>query len=96
MGVLVVKRVRSQVWWCLALAAAAAAEIWGEGVGEAGRWAYLDPGAGSFLVQALVATIAGVAVATRAYWTRIKAFFGRGSSGEGDAPVTPNTRGDDE
>ncbi len=38
--------------------------------------AYLDPGAGSFVIQAVVATLAGVAVAIRAYWSRIKGFFG--------------------
>ncbi len=48
------------------------------------RVAYIDPGAGSFIVQALVATAAGVAVATRAYWSRIKAFLGATSSSSGD------------
>lgn len=39
-------------------------------------WAYLDPGAGSFILQAIVAGIAGAAVAVSAYWRRIKRFFG--------------------
>ncbi len=38
--------------------------------------AYIDPGTGSFLVQALVAAVAGIAVTTRMYWHKIKAFFG--------------------
>jgi hypothetical protein len=39
--------------------------------------AYIDPGAGSFLVQALVAAAAGLAVASRHYWSQIRGFFGR-------------------
>ena len=41
------------------------------------KLAYIDPGSGSFLVQALVATAAGLAVAGRRYWTEIKAFLAR-------------------
>lgn len=42
---------------------------------------YVDPGAGSFILQALVAMIAGAIVALNAYWTRIKKFF-RGTRSE--------------
>ena len=38
--------------------------------------AYIDPGTGSFLVQALVAAIAGIAVTPRMYWQKISAFLG--------------------
>jgi hypothetical protein len=51
--------------------------------------AYVDPGAGSFILQALVASIAGAAVALSAYWRRIKRFLGIGSGGDhenGDRP----------
>ena len=52
--------------------------------------AYIDPGSGSFLVQARVATAAGLAVVVRRYWTSIKAVFGRTSedsdSEPGDSP----------
>lgn len=41
-----------------------------------GRFAYVDPGAGSFILQAVVATLAGVVVAANAYWSKIKAFLG--------------------
>jgi hypothetical protein len=41
------------------------------------RLAYLDPGTGSMILQAVVATLAGTAVAVSAYWKRIKAFFSR-------------------
>jgi hypothetical protein len=50
--------------------------------------AYIDPGTGSVLVQALIAAIAGIAVTTRLYWERIKVFLGLASpTDEGrDAP----------
>jgi hypothetical protein len=41
------------------------------------RLAYIDPGTGSFVVQALVAAAAGIAVTLKLYWTRIKGLFGR-------------------
>ena len=44
--------------------------------------AYIDPGTGSFLVQALVAAVAGIAVTSRAYWGKIRVFFGGTPSNE--------------
>jgi hypothetical protein len=38
--------------------------------------AYLDPGSGSFLIQAVIASIAGAAVTLRLYWGKIKSFLG--------------------
>jgi hypothetical protein len=38
--------------------------------------AYIDPGTGSFILQALVATFAGVAVTMSVYRKKIKRFFG--------------------
>lgn len=38
-------------------------------------FAYLDPGSGSMLLQLLLGGIAGVAVAGKMYWHRIKARF---------------------
>jgi hypothetical protein len=38
--------------------------------------AYLDPGSGSFMVQALIAALAGIGVAGRRYWTQIKTWLG--------------------
>lgn len=40
------------------------------------RLAYIDPGTGSFVVQALVAAAAGIAVALKVYWQRLKGLFG--------------------
>jgi hypothetical protein len=37
--------------------------------------AYLDPGAGSMLLQALAGGIAGIAVVGRLYWGRLKRVF---------------------
>jgi hypothetical protein len=34
--------------------------------------AYLDPGAGSLILQALAGGIAGIAVVGRLYWARVK------------------------
>ncbi len=64
----------------LALPAAAAAEA---GAG-APRLAYVDPGSGSFLLQAVVATLAGAVVIANSYWRRISRFLGRSSAAPGD------------
>ena len=37
--------------------------------------AYLDPGTGSIILQAIVGTIAGGLVVIKLYWYRIKNFF---------------------
>lgn len=36
---------------------------------------YLDPGSGSFLLQLLIAGLAGLGIAIAAQWARIKRFF---------------------
>ena len=41
--------------------------------------AYVDPGAGSFILQALVAAMAGIIVTVSVYWRKIKGFLGFGS-----------------
>ena len=38
--------------------------------------AYIDPGSGSFFVQMLLAGLLGAGMAIKAYWSRIKSFFG--------------------
>ena len=48
------------------------------------RLAYLDPGAGSFIVQLLIAALAGVAVAGRLYWTKLKRLLGMSSVDDDD------------
>lgn len=39
--------------------------------------AYIDPGSGSFIVQALVAAVLGAALLARTFWSQIKALFTR-------------------
>ena len=56
--------------------------------------AYLDPGTGSFLIQAVVAVLAGVAVALRTYWSRVKSFLGL-SSPDGEEAGAEAPSGDD-
>jgi hypothetical protein len=38
--------------------------------------AYIDPGAGSFVLQAIVAALAGVALALRGYWKKLRSRLG--------------------
>ena len=38
---------------------------------------YLDPGAGRFSIQILIALVVGVSVAIKAYWGHISEFFAR-------------------
>ena len=59
---------------------------------------YIDPGTGSFLVQALVAAVAGIAVTSRMYWSKIKGFFGLASEPDDDgvAPRDPTASRDDD
>ena len=57
--------------------------------------AYIDPGTGSFVLQALVATFAGAAVAVNLHWKRIKRFFARSQGGEKrDDPRDPSATED--
>ena len=44
--------------------------------------AYIDPGSGSFILQALIAALAGALVAVNIYWQKIKRFFGLSSDGD--------------
>ena len=41
-----------------------------------GLFAYLDPGSGSMIVQAIVGGVAAVAVAGKFYWRRFLGFIG--------------------
>ena len=39
--------------------------------------AYLDPASGTFIIQVVVAAMAAAAVTLRAFWSKLKSFFGR-------------------
>ena len=38
-------------------------------------YAYIDPGTGSFIVQAMIAGLLGILVSLKMYWARIKVIF---------------------
>jgi hypothetical protein len=38
---------------------------------------YLDPGSGSFLIQLLIAAIAGLGIAVGANWSKLKRLIGK-------------------
>jgi hypothetical protein len=38
---------------------------------------YLDPGSGSFLIQLLIAAVAGASIAIGANWSKIKRLLGK-------------------
>ncbi|RJX30585.1 MAG: hypothetical protein C4525_12410 [Desulfarculus sp.] len=40
-------------------------------------WAYLDPGAGSYALQIIIASLLGGAFFLRTQWRRLKSFFQR-------------------
>lgn len=61
-------RPKGTLLWCLALIATLAA--------HRPAFAYLDPGTGSILLQALLGGVAGGLVILKLYWTRIKELFG--------------------
>ena len=52
---------------------------------------YLDPGSGSFLIQLLIAGIAGAGLAIAVSWARIKHFFNRKKTA-----ATPETDDDED
>jgi len=79
----------------LAIAVAAGAASAAGGAAAGPRLAYLDPGAGSFILQALVAMLAGAVVAINVYWTKIKSLFGfsRADKDDQDAPRATESDG---
>jgi len=40
-------------------------------------YAYLDPGSGSIVIQFLIGALAGIGIALKVYWHRIKEKFSR-------------------
>jgi hypothetical protein len=68
-----------------ALALAIAVQLVGAGEAQA----YIDPGTGSFIFQALVAMVVGVGFTLKLYWNRLKGLFGRRSALPADASPPP-------
>jgi hypothetical protein len=63
----------------------ALAVLWLLVMSERQLFAYVDPGSGSMLLQLLLGGVAGVAVAIRMYWHRVRSFFGSRSDNPPDA-----------
>ena len=63
-------------------------------VTAASLFQYIDPGAGSLLLQLLLGGLAGAAVIANIYWRKLRGWFGRGNSGERapDSPVAGENR----
>ena len=57
--------------------------------------AYIDPGAGSFVFQALVASVAGAAVLLKTYWKRLRVLFGASRRDDGDSTAGPPPNADE-
>lgn len=60
----------------------------------ANAYAYLDPGTGSMVLQALLAGVAGLVVLVKMYWHRFTAFFRRSErplSEQMEKTVYPNS-----
>jgi hypothetical protein len=45
---------------------------------ETDAFAYLDPGTGSIILQALIAGVAGSLFVVKAYWYKLRSFLGIG------------------
>jgi hypothetical protein len=82
---------RTAAWSGVGLLVAAFAPVTALAVGEPieVRVAYLDPGTGSLIIQAVVAVLAGAAVAITSYWQKIKTFFGRNSRNSEPSDTAP-------
>jgi hypothetical protein len=46
--------------------------------------AYIDPGSGSYLIQALMAGLLGGFFAVKTFWKQIRSYFSRGNSSSDD------------
>ena len=68
-----------------ALALAVAVQLVGAGEAQA----YIDPGTGSVIFQALVAMVVGVGFTLKLYWNRLKGLFGRRSGLPAEASAPP-------
>jgi hypothetical protein len=83
---------RVAVWSGVGFAAAAFTPVAAIAVGQPIeiKVAYLDPGTGSLILQALVATLAGAVVAITTYWQKIRTFFRRSSRNSESSDNAPS------
>ena len=47
-------------------------------------YAYLDPGTGSLILQAIIGTVAAVAATAGVYWHKFKSFFSKNDNSSSD------------
>lgn len=87
-------RLRAGLAMACVLALPASALAAAHGAADGVRLAYVDPGSGSFILQALVATAAGAAVAINAYWGKIKKLLGLGASPADDETADSQSHDD--
>jgi hypothetical protein len=73
--------IRVAAWFGIGFAAAAFTPVAAIAAGQPLeiRIAYLDPGTGSLILQAVIAAFAGAVVVVTTYWQKIRAFFRRSS-----------------
>lgn len=57
-------------------------------------YAYLDPGTGSMILQVLLGGVAGVAVAGRFYWHKLRTMIGLEPASAKAEPTYDEARGD--
>lgn len=46
--------------------------------------AYIDPGTGSVIAQALIGAAVGIGVLVKTYWSKIKSLFGKNKQKDAD------------
>ncbi len=88
------RRIRVAAWSGVGIAAAAFTPLAAIAAGQPLeiRVAYLDPGTGSLILQALIAALAGAVVVVTSYWQKIRTFFRRSSR---DSESSDNAPSDD-
>jgi hypothetical protein len=58
--------------------------------------AYIEPGSGSVILQALIAALAGALVAVNIYWQKIKRFLGLSSASDDEQDQSGSPSSSDE
>ncbi len=86
------RRTRVVAWSCVGLAVVAFTPLAAIATGQPLeiRVAYVDPGTGSLILQALIAALAGAVVVITSYWQKIRAFFRRSSRDSEPSDTAPN------
>ena len=90
------REARRALFVVAAAAVAAAASLLDPGRPEGTvQLAYLDPGAGSLLLQGLIAAFAGAAVALKIYWNKVKRLLGMRVVEAEDGEADPKAAADE-